>query len=258
MVFAAVFAANLYNGLNTSAWTGWVFFAVFIGTILVWAYTVSLEQDQFYQTFSYLCFQAVYDSISPSWFVTPIWGNNHYLFESAYFWLCLPLTILLALLPRYIYKAYKANFSPDDIDILRYLYKTDPHRDLAHDPNLRGHLTSFKRHRTVSLGSRSQSRMASAASLSRPSMDFRSASRTDMSTGVRSIHRGFDFSTEENGVAMRRMQSNLSERRQSSRNLATQTEPTTLRTRRGTLGHVFSVPKSFRRKKGPKAKELEH
>ncbi|KAG8217698.1 hypothetical protein J3R82DRAFT_5854 [Butyriboletus roseoflavus] len=44
-------------------------------------------------------------------------------------------------------------------------------------------------------------------------------SRTDMSTGVRSVHRGFDFATEEGGVAMRRMQSNLSERRQSNRHL---------------------------------------
>lgn len=41
MVFSAVFTANLYNGLNTSAWTGWVFFAVFIGSLLVWVYTVS-------------------------------------------------------------------------------------------------------------------------------------------------------------------------------------------------------------------------
>lgn len=48
------------------------------------------------------------------------------------------------------------------------------------------------------------------------------ASHTDMSTGIRSTHRGFDFATEEGGVAMKRMQSNLSERRQSSKNLATQ------------------------------------
>lgn len=40
MVLAAVMAANLFNGLNTNVWTAWVFFAVWIGTILVWAYTV--------------------------------------------------------------------------------------------------------------------------------------------------------------------------------------------------------------------------
>jgi len=48
MVFAAAFAANLYNGLNTSAWTGWVFFAVFIGNILIWIYTVSIKSIRLY------------------------------------------------------------------------------------------------------------------------------------------------------------------------------------------------------------------
>jgi hypothetical protein len=41
MVLAAVMAANLFNGLNTNVWTVWVFFAVWVGTVLVWAYTVS-------------------------------------------------------------------------------------------------------------------------------------------------------------------------------------------------------------------------
>ena len=41
-----------------------------------------------------------------------------------------------------------------------------------------------------------------------------------MSTRERSVHRGFDFSTEENEVAIRQMQTNLSERPQSNRNLA--------------------------------------
>ena len=40
MVFAAVFAANFFNGLNTSAWNGWVFFAVFLGDVLLLVYTV--------------------------------------------------------------------------------------------------------------------------------------------------------------------------------------------------------------------------
>jgi phospholipid-translocating ATPase len=40
MVFASVFASNFFNGLNTSAWTGWVFFAVFLGDVLLLVYTV--------------------------------------------------------------------------------------------------------------------------------------------------------------------------------------------------------------------------
>ncbi|KDR73672.1 hypothetical protein GALMADRAFT_251453 [Galerina marginata CBS 339.88] len=235
MVFAAVFAANFFNGLNTSAWTAWVFFAVFIGDILLWVYT------------------AIYNTISPGWFVTPIWGNNVYLFQSAYYWLCLPLTILLALLPRYIYKSYKFAFMPDDVDVLRYIYKVDPHRDLAHDPMAHGGLESLKRPRPSSMVS--HARTESLVSLPRPSGDFRSASRTDMSTGLRSVHRGFDFSTEENGVAMQRMQTNLSERRQSSRNLAS--VPESGPSRRGTLSHVLSVPRNFLRKKGSNLKDME-
>ena len=40
MAIAAVLTANLCNGLNTSVWTGWVFFATFLGVVLVWIYTV--------------------------------------------------------------------------------------------------------------------------------------------------------------------------------------------------------------------------
>ena len=41
MVISAVLAANLFNGLNTNVWTGWVFFAVALGNVLIWIYTVS-------------------------------------------------------------------------------------------------------------------------------------------------------------------------------------------------------------------------
>lgn len=72
-----------------------------------------------------------------------------------------------------------------------------------------------------------------------------SVSRTDMSTGMRSVHRGFDFATEEGGVAMRRMQSNLSERRQSNRYLPLLEEPKQSPKRKASL-RIFS---SLRRKK---------
>jgi len=40
MVFSAALTANFFNGLNTNTWTGWVFFAVFIGDVLIYVYTV--------------------------------------------------------------------------------------------------------------------------------------------------------------------------------------------------------------------------
>ena len=40
-----------------------------------------------------------------------------------------------------------------------------------------------------------------------------------MATGIRGVHRGFDFATEEHGVTIQRIQTNLSEKRQSKRDL---------------------------------------
>ncbi|KAG0701783.1 hypothetical protein DFH29DRAFT_1079916 [Suillus ampliporus] len=127
------------------------------------------------------------------------------LLASAYFWLCQPLTIAIALLPRYLYRAWQFGYAPGDLEMLRYIRKTRPDLDL----------TTLRREHTRSRPYSSTRRRPS----SRITQDPRLASRTDMSTGIRSVHRGFDFATEEGGVAMRRMQTNLSERRQSSRNL---------------------------------------
>jgi len=187
--------------------------------------------------------------------VTWVWGNNNFLFKSAYFWLCLPLTILLALLPRYIFKAWKFGFHPNDIDILRYISKKEPNRDLSRDPQTCNPLTVLRRPRQTSMVS--YARTESVTSLPQPFTEYRSGSRTDMSTGQRSVHRGFDFSTEENGVAIRRMQTNLSERRQSSRNLTDMPETGTLRRRRDTISHVLAAPRNFLRRKAVITKNLD-
>ena len=54
MVLISVLVVNACNGLNTSAWTGWVFFAVTIGPLLSWLFTI------------------VYSAISPGRFVTKV------------------------------------------------------------------------------------------------------------------------------------------------------------------------------------------
>ncbi|OCH92242.1 phospholipid-translocating P-type ATPase [Obba rivulosa] len=213
MVFAAAIAASLFNGLNTNVWTGWVFFAVAIGPVLLWVYT------------------AVYNAIPPSQISSDIYGNNHYLFQSPEFWFGMLLTIILALLPRYIWKAYEFGYITSDIDRVRWLHKQQPDRDFEKDRG-RGGLAHLRRplsqidHRRSSVSARRLNNFH--------------ASQTDMSTGLRSVHRGFDFATEENGVALRRLQSNLSER---------QSEQQTKRRKR----HVpsFSLPRSLRRKKPP-------
>jgi hypothetical protein len=65
MVVAAVTTANLFNGLNTHAWTGWVWFAVLIGIILVWAYTVRLNTRHVGKLPKLRNHQAIYSSLPP-------------------------------------------------------------------------------------------------------------------------------------------------------------------------------------------------
>ncbi len=40
MVIGAVMVANIFTGLNTDAWTVWVWFGVLFGPVLIWIYTV--------------------------------------------------------------------------------------------------------------------------------------------------------------------------------------------------------------------------
>ncbi|GAA5950524.1 hypothetical protein JCM21900_001216 [Sporobolomyces salmonicolor] len=118
MAVSAVICANAYNGLNTFSWNWWVLGGVLIGPVLIVLYT------------------AVYSAFPPSLIWTYVWGNNHYLWPSAYWWLGLMFTIVLSLAPRYLYRFYKETYHPSDIDILRWIDKEDPTHDWAHDPTM--------------------------------------------------------------------------------------------------------------------------
>lgn len=217
---AAVMVADIFTGMTATAWTWWLVFAVFIGIAIVWAYTF------------------IYSALSPSYQWTFTYGLYYFLCTSAYFWLAIFLVLILSLAPRYMAKAYKSVFAPDDLDIIRYIHKTDPYRDLSAEAH-RGpqialgigmnELKQRRRSSRISAHAEQQrlvSRRSSMRSLSQRSVttierppaaltDLRLASRTDMSTGMVSVDRGFDFAAEEGGVAMGRIQTNLSERRSS-------------------------------------------
>lgn len=175
--------------------------------------------------------QAVYSAIKPSWFATPIYGNNHYLFHSAYFWLGVLFVVPIALLPRLASKVYKFMFNPSDIDRVRYLHKLDPDHDFRQDRDVGG-VDYLKRAVSTTHGVRRKSLLAHKQST------LRTGSRTDMATGLRSTNTGFDFSMEENGVALRRLQSNLSGVNQ----------PGVHKRRRSLLQ---SISRTIRRKKAP-------
>nr|GAT54067.1 phospholipid-translocating ATPase [Mycena chlorophos] len=207
MALASIMVANLYTGLMTTAWTFWIFFALAFGICVAWGFT------------------AIYSIIAPGYAVTVVYGNDHYLMRSAYFWLGILLTFFLAFTPRYLIKAWRFGYAPTDIDIVRWMSLKDPKRDLS-ELNVRGRALAQMKPRPASVAasraSRRTSRTGSIMTLERPrmSIDPRSASTTDMATGLRSVDRGFDFATEEGGVALRRMQTNLSEKRASNLNLA--------------------------------------
>jgi len=132
------------------------------------------------------------------------------------------LTIFLSLLPRYLYKSVRFMFFPTDFDILRWIKKTDPHKDFAADPSLGGKLKARHEGTESQFDPESDNRSINSSinhprrsfQSSRPNIrdDWRSGSRTDMSTGLSVANRGFNFSAEEGGIAIRRTQTNLSER----------------------------------------------
>jgi len=193
--------------------------------------------------------KAIYNVISPGWFVTSVYGNNDFLFRSAYYWLSIPLVVILSLTPRYLAKAYKIAYHPNDIDIIRFIQK-NPQYNFSHEAVTHSSFITYSFSPSSTLP---RTRTISATSLPRTSVDLRSTSRTDMSTGARSVYRGFDFSAEENGVAIRRLQSNLSERRASSRNLnASPSEPTSKKK------NVLSLGKSFLLRNTSLRKTLTH
>jgi hypothetical protein len=97
--------------------------------------------------------------------------------------------------------AWSFGFNPSDLDILNWNYKVRPNMDLIRE-------THFDRE---DMEDRTPSPItphsAATGPFGRPSMQ---GSHIDMSTGLRSQSRGYSFAQEENGVAIRRMQSNLS------------------------------------------------
>lgn len=257
MAIIGVMCADLFTGLTATAWTWWMFGLVFVGIVLVWGFTVSISSIRSLALHLTVFSQLIYSAVTPGYAVTFLYGNDYFLFTSAYFWLSLPIGIVVALAPRYLAKAYKFGYNPSDIDIVRWVRKKDPYRDLANDSqtHLGGGigLHALKRQRRGSGSSsvfppsvRAERRSSRADSIitletGRMQQDVRSASRTDMSTGLVSRERGFDFATEERGVAIRRMQSNLSEKR-----LANAGE-TTSGKGKGSLGHAFSIGRGLKK-----------
>ncbi|TFK63346.1 phospholipid-translocating P-type ATPase [Pluteus cervinus] len=205
----ALMAATITNiaiGVSATAWTGWIFFAVFIGLIAAWIFT------------------PVYSAIPPSDADSLLYGDDFLLFHSAVFWFAVIFVLIVAVMPRIIAKAWRIGFNPDDINIIRYAVKKGTYHKPTPEDRVDSSLAGLRR---PALLSRTTSRAESIASAihaaqqltqqeANASSNPRSASRTDMSTGRTTMHdHGFDFSMEERGVAMNQLQRSLTQIRES-------------------------------------------
>ncbi|WVF70430.1 hypothetical protein IAT40_005220 [Kwoniella sp. CBS 6097] len=246
MVIGAVMVANLFTGLNIDSWTGWTYFGILFGPVLIWLFT------------------AIYSIIPPSSFYTGVYGNDTFLFRSAAFWFGWPFVFVIAMLPRYMIRYLNQNVYGDDIDLMRLVRKYHPGIDPFNHPMLGGKLSKKDKEefenededgdlisasdrdeaiRMEQMGSQGESRTSgvfgrgdTAAEMEtggksgagRPSMErnprssmssarfgLHAAARGsahDMSTGMtQEPSRGYDFTMEEHGVAIQRMQSRLSQ-----------------------------------------------
>lgn len=94
-----IVATNLFVGFHTRAWNWWVHFWVYASVFFVF------------------CFVAVYSTFEGDFNQV-----GHRLFGSTIsFWLSIPLLLVAALLPRFIFFYAKITFFPDDLDMVREL-----------------------------------------------------------------------------------------------------------------------------------------
>ncbi|WVQ68754.1 uncharacterized protein L199_006963 [Kwoniella botswanensis] len=243
MVIGAVMVANFFTGLNIDSWTGWTYFGILFGPVLIWLFT------------------AIYSIIPPSSFYTGVYGNDVFLFRSAAFWFGWPFVFVIALLPRYIIRYLDQNAFGDDIAKMRLVRKYNPDVNPETHPLLGGKLgekdenenddvegaqpqgeDAIRLERMRSTSNQPQSPFGNsgntddvenAQNSGRPSYErnprssFQSGrfgmhsqgrgSAVDMSTGLsQEPSRGYGFTMEEGGVAIQRMQSRLSQHSQHS------------------------------------------
>lgn len=186
MAIASVMVSNLFLALDTRAVTWWMVFAVGIGPLLIWV------------------FAPIYAAFHPKTMWTYSWGNNHLLYDSAYFWFCGVLTILLSLLPRFVWKVGKSVLAPTDVDICRYIHKLDPNHDFVHDPAMPGlrALQAYGAGISAPAGATPTGGVGAGDGVAlalRPMSSRASSVHYDMLTGTARPNRGYSFSQEEVG-----------------------------------------------------------
>ena len=183
MAMGSVVVANLFTGLDARAWTWWILIGVWLGPVLI------------------SVFAPIYAAFNPSSLWTYSAGNNYLLYRAAYFWFLGPLTLVCSLLPRYLWKVYRTNYRPTDIDILRHVHKLDNKHDFVHDPHMPAYRAAEKY--GVALPESAASHQGSAEEglhvthALQPTQSRASSTHYDMLTGSERPNRGYNFSAED-------------------------------------------------------------
>ena len=204
MAIGSVLIANLFTGLDARAWTWWMVVGIFLGPVLIFI------------------FAPIYAAFGPNTIWSYSFGNNYYLYRSAYFWFLGPLCAIACLLPRFLWKTYRVNYRPTDIDIIRMVHKNDNKHDFVRDPYMPGRRAAEAY--GIALpppgGHARQSSTASADGLPethplQPISSRASSTHYDMLTGEARPNRGYSFSQED--VSSRPEKSKKTQRRKSIR-----------------------------------------
>lgn len=180
MVLATVLAANLYAGLESMAWTWWIFGVVWIPTMLLFV------------------FEPIYAAFPPTLIWTYSWGNNYYLYRSAQFWVGGLLCAFLSLIPRFMYECVRLHLFPNDIDILHFIDAKYPNHDYVNDPRMPG-LRAAQSYESEVDGDISRAPLNDTYPLM-PTQSRTSSIYHDMSTGENRPYRGFTFSASDTPV----------------------------------------------------------
>ncbi len=200
LAIASVLVANLFTGLDTRAWTWWIVFAVFIGPVLIFV------------------FAPIYAAFKPNQIWTYSWGNNHYLYGSAYFWFTGICTVIVSLLPRLIWKMYRTSYYPTDIDILRYVQKVDNNHDFIRDPYMPARRAAEQYGMPLPpSGYGQQAQEAGATDMAemhplQPVQSRASSTHFDMLTGEERPNRGYNFSAEDASTTKQRRRHSIRDR----------------------------------------------
>ncbi|KAI9630517.1 hypothetical protein KEM48_013887 [Puccinia striiformis f. sp. tritici PST-130] len=134
---------------------------------------------------------------------TASYGNNHFFWPSAYFWLGLLITVVLSLGPHYLFKYYQEMYYPNDLQILKYVHKHDPDHDFRRMS--RCHTSGRTRTRRAAIIGAMKSEAPSSLQPVRPEiLRSRTSLTHDMATG--------QLSPMEEGSALTRLMESVNTR----------------------------------------------